>query len=301
MVDLVPKVKRTDAIQAFVSQETPIVRITDDDGAVGTGYSYTIGTGGSSVVALLARPPRAAADRPRSRRIEEIWKALFFHTHATTVGAITSLALAAIDTALWDLRCRRAGLPLHVDGRRRADLGAALHDRGRLAAHRDRRRSSRTRSRAKARASAARKVKIGRPAGQEDVARLAAVREAVGDGLRDHDRRATRALAVDEAIRRARLYEPFDLAWIEEPLPAEDLDGHVRLAALRPRCRSPSANRSTACALPRISAARRAARIVQVDVRADRRHHAVAQGRASRRGLQRAGLPAFPDGAARLA
>ena len=44
MVDLVPMVKRTDAIQSFVSQETPFVRITDADGAVGTGYSYTIGT-----------------------------------------------------------------------------------------------------------------------------------------------------------------------------------------------------------------------------------------------------------------
>ena len=52
--------------------------------------------------------------------IEAIWKALFFHTHATAVGAITSLALAAIDTALWDLRCRRSGLPLCNRGGRRA-------------------------------------------------------------------------------------------------------------------------------------------------------------------------------------
>jgi L-alanine-DL-glutamate epimerase-like enolase superfamily enzyme len=36
---------------------------------------------------------------------------------------------------------------------------------------------------------------------------------------------------VDEAIRRARLYEPFDLGWYEEPLPAEDLGGHIRLSA----------------------------------------------------------------------
>ena len=54
LVDLKPKVKRTDAIQSFVSQETPIVAITDSDGVVGTGYSYTIGTGGSSVMRLLA-------------------------------------------------------------------------------------------------------------------------------------------------------------------------------------------------------------------------------------------------------
>ena len=46
--------------------------------------------------------------------IEQIWRFLFFRTHATAVGAITALALAAIDTALWDLRCRSAGLPLHV-------------------------------------------------------------------------------------------------------------------------------------------------------------------------------------------
>ena len=53
-VDLAPMVPRSDAIQSFVTQETPMVRITTDDGVVGTGYSYTIGTGGSSVVALLA-------------------------------------------------------------------------------------------------------------------------------------------------------------------------------------------------------------------------------------------------------
>jgi hypothetical protein len=36
--------------------------------------------------------------------------------------------------------------------------------------------------------------------------------------------------ARDEAIRRARLFERFNLAWIEEPLPETDVEGHVRLA-----------------------------------------------------------------------
>src|SRR5215510_7251158 len=111
-VDLVPKVVRTDAIQAFVSQETPIVRIRCDDGAEGVGYTYTIGTGGSSVIALLRDhlAPKLVGRDPDC--IEAIWKDLFFHTHATAVGAITALSLAAIDTALWDLRCRRTNLPL---------------------------------------------------------------------------------------------------------------------------------------------------------------------------------------------
>ena len=111
-IDLPPPVPRSDAIQSFVTQETPMVRITCDDGSQGTGYSYTIGSGGSAVVALLRDhlAPRLVGRDPS--RIESIWRELLFATHATSVGALTSLALAAIDTALWDWRCRRDGQPL---------------------------------------------------------------------------------------------------------------------------------------------------------------------------------------------
>lgn len=112
MVDLIPKVTRTDAIQAFVSQETPIVRITDADGHVGIGYTYTIGTGGPAVMSLLGQTLLPRLIGREADEIEAVWRDLLFATHATAVGAITSLALAAIDTALWDLRCRRAGVPL---------------------------------------------------------------------------------------------------------------------------------------------------------------------------------------------
>src|SRR5207249_8763074 len=94
-VDLAPKVVRTDAIQSFVKQETPIVRITCSDGAQGVGYTYTIGTGGSSVVALLRDHLCPRLIGRDAGEIEGLWKDLFFQTHATAVGAITSLALAA--------------------------------------------------------------------------------------------------------------------------------------------------------------------------------------------------------------
>ena len=108
MVDLVPMVERTDAIQSFVSQETPIVTITDADGAVGVGYSYTIGTGGPAVISLLSETLVPRLIGREAEEIEAIWRDLLFVTHATAVGAITSLALAAIDTALWDLRGGRS-------------------------------------------------------------------------------------------------------------------------------------------------------------------------------------------------
>ena len=90
-LDLPPPVPRSDAIQSFVTQETPMVRLTMDDGSQGTGYSYTIGTGGSSVVALLRDhlAPRLIGRDPAES--EAIWRDLMFSTHATTVGAITSL------------------------------------------------------------------------------------------------------------------------------------------------------------------------------------------------------------------
>ena len=176
MVDLEPKVKRTDAIQAFVSQETPIVRIFADDGAVGTGYSYTIGTGGHAVVELIARnlAPQLIGRDPE--RVEEIWKTLFFHTHATTVGAITALALAAIDTALWDMRCHRSGRPLHVEaGGAQTSVPLYTTEGGWL--HIETSLLVEDALRARAAGFGGCKLKVGRHP-KEDVARLAAVRES---------------------------------------------------------------------------------------------------------------------------
>jgi hypothetical protein len=91
LVDIPPKVKRTDAIQSFVSQETPIVSITDADGAVGTGYSYTTGTGGSSVMRLINDHLAPRLIGKDAERIEAIWRELEYATHATTIGAISAL------------------------------------------------------------------------------------------------------------------------------------------------------------------------------------------------------------------
>jgi L-alanine-DL-glutamate epimerase-like enolase superfamily enzyme len=227
MVDLKPKVKRVDAIQSFVSQETPFVRITDSDGATGVGYSYTIGSGGPAIVELIARTLAPALLGRDAAEVEMIWRDLFFLTHATTVGAITSLSLAAIDIALWDLRCRKAGLPLHLmagGAKDRIPLytteGGWLHlPQGALVDDA---------LQAKSQGFGGSKIKVGRPIA-EDVARLSALREALGPAfeiLTD----ANQAFNVDEAIRRARHYEAADIGWFEEPLPADDVEGHARLA-----------------------------------------------------------------------
>lgn len=227
MVDLVPKVKRTDAIQSFVSQQTPIVKIIDSDGVEGVGYSYTIGTGGSSVMSLLKDhlAPQLIGRSPDN--IEAIWRDLKLSTNATYVGPITALALAAIDTALWDMKCKRAKLPLHVMAGGATDKVKLYTTEGGWL-HIEKEKLVEDALQAKELGFYGAKFKVGKPHVAEDVARISAVREAVGSNW-DIMVDANQSLTVDEAIRRAKNFENFDLAWIEEPMPAEDVDGHIRL------------------------------------------------------------------------
>jgi len=47
-----------------------------------------------------------------SSRIEQLWQKMWWHLHFVGRGGAAAFAVAAVDIALWDLRARRAGLPL---------------------------------------------------------------------------------------------------------------------------------------------------------------------------------------------
>ena len=228
MIDLVPNAKRVDAVQSFTSQETPIVTVHDSDGASGTGYSYTIGTGGPSVMALLEHTLAPALLGRDPDRIEWIWRDLLFLTHATAVGAVTSLALAAIDTALWDLCCRKAGLPLwKAAGGARDRIPLYSTEGGWL--HLEPQALVDDALAVKAKGFRGTKLKIGREHLSEDAARIGAVRTAVGD-LHEIMTDANQSFVLSEAIRRAGMLEEHGVAWFEEPLPADDVRSHVELS-----------------------------------------------------------------------
>lgn len=228
MVDLKPKVLRTDAIQAFVSQETPIVRIIDSDGAVGVGYSYTIGQGGPSVIALIEQvfAPMLIGRDPA--KIGALWHDMLFAGHAMSVGPIMSLALAAIDIALWDLKGKVTGQSLSVmTGGAKEQVPLYTTEGGWL--HLPVQALVEDALKAREQGFLGSKVKIGRPHLGEDGARLGALRDALGadyEIMTD----ANQSFSISQAKRRARVLEEFDIAWFEEPMPADDILGHRDLA-----------------------------------------------------------------------
>ncbi len=69
--------RRVDATQTFTAQETIFVRLTTADGQVGTGFAYTIGTGGRATLAHLERdllPQVIGLDSRRCQlRVSDVW------------------------------------------------------------------------------------------------------------------------------------------------------------------------------------------------------------------------------------
>ncbi len=226
--DLDPLTPRSDAVQAFVTQETIFVDLETEDGLIGTGYAYTIGTGGRAVLELLRNDLCGRLIGADARQVEAIWQDLFWATHATVVGPITALALAAVDTALWDLRGKALGQPLWIlAGGCRSSVPLYDTEGGWLHLSID---DLVTNAEAAAAAGwPGIKVKVGKPDPREDLERLRAVRTAIGPKM-DLMIDANQSLTSAEARRRARLFEEVDPFWFEEPLPAEDISGHVSLA-----------------------------------------------------------------------
>ena len=221
-----PRVLEDSMHGAMSGFEVVTARVTDADGAEGVGYTFTCGVNGGAIADILGREMAPRVQGRDADLIEAIWKDMWWAFHYAGRGGPTVLALSALDMALWDLKARRAGLPLWrllggfdpkvpcYAGGIDLDLTAAeLIDQthGNIAnGHR------------------AIKMKVGRDRLSEDVAKIAAMREAFGPDMPlmvDANMKDT----VDQAVRAARAFQPFDLTWFEEPIPPDDPAGHMRI------------------------------------------------------------------------
>jgi L-alanine-DL-glutamate epimerase-like enolase superfamily enzyme len=209
-----------------------VVRLTTDAGLVGIGeahgpFLFQQGPDGLRAVnEILTRiTPLVVGQDPFDT--ERIWQDLFALTY-TSVRGIPSLArqqrplvtaMSAIDIALWDLKGRAIGRPVH------ALLGGAL--RPRVPAYvtgfyyRDGERpDDLVREAAMYREHGYRtvKVKVGGLTPEGDAERVGRIRKAVGrDVAIMLD--ANQGWDLPTAIRAARLCEPHDIFWLEDPMP----------------------------------------------------------------------------------
>ena len=201
-------------------------RVTDADGAEGVGYSFTVGRNGGAVHDVLSRDIAEIVAGDDADLIEFLWNKIWWALHYGGRGGPSVLALSAFDMALWDLKAKRANLPLWKllggnDPRVPAyaggiDLMLPLDD---LLRQTDDNLGKGFR---------AIKMKVGREQLSEDVARIRAMREHLGEGfplMVDANMKWT----ADQAIRAARAFAPFDLTWLEEPISPDDAAGHARV------------------------------------------------------------------------
>ncbi|ANJ26178.1 mandelate racemase/muconate lactonizing enzyme family protein [Agromyces aureus] len=201
------------------------VVVEDSDGAQGRGFSWTPSIGAAAVEAHLANDIAAFA-LGRDADAAALWHPLWAHLHEGGSGGITTIAMAGLDLALWDLAARRAGLGITDHLGRRHDTatvygsGVNLHyPLPELVAQAERWVEA---------GFEAVKVKVGSPDLADDVARIRAVRDVLGPdrGLMID---ANQRWNLEQAERAIGELSAFDLGWIEEPLRADDLAGHVAL------------------------------------------------------------------------
>ena len=203
------------------------VRVRDGDGAEGVGYTYTVGTGGAAVHALIARDLAPLLAGRDAERIEELWQAMWWALHYGGRGGAQALAMSAVDIALWDLRAPAAGDAALAAARRLRSARALLRRRhrprvpARRAAAPDRRqprpRLSRDQDEGRARRRCARTSSACAPC----AAHLGPGFPLMVD--------ANMRWSVDEAIRAARALRDLDPVWLEEPTIPDDVPGHVRI------------------------------------------------------------------------
>ena len=221
--------------KVFTGRQRPMTEVAflfaeirTEAGYEGIGFSYSKRAGGPAQFAHAREvAPDLIGEDPND--IGRIWTRLVWSGASVGRSGAATQALAAIDVALWDLKAKRAGLPLakllgaHRDSVRCYNTsGGFLHES--IEQVRD------NASRTLADGVGGIKIKVGLPDPAEDLRRVAAVREHLDAGV---------PLMVDAnqqwdrptAMRVGRALEEFGLVWIEEPLDAYDAEGHAALAA----------------------------------------------------------------------
>ncbi len=238
-----------DANYTMASKPALLVEVETDTGLVGLGEAAHFGGPLVSTATVIEQELRPHLLGQDPRETERLWELMHRRAYKHARGGIVIAAISGVDIALWDLRGKLAGMPLWrlLGGYRRrvpayATGGFYAEGKGVRELADEMRAYCRHGFRAV-------KLKVGRNSGiegsplramadrgvcevslAEDLARVRAVREAIGPDVRlmvD----ANGAWDVPTAVRMGRALEELDVYWFEEPVWPDDLAGSAEVAS----------------------------------------------------------------------
>ena len=203
--------------------------IQTKEGHSGIGFSYSKRAGGPGQF-VHAKEIAANLIGEDPNDIARLWDKLVWAGASVGRSGLATQAIAAFDIALWDLKAKRAKLPLaKLLGAHRDAVQCYNTSGGFLSSPIDE--VLRNVEQLLERGIGGIKIKVGQPDPMIDLQRVKAVHKLI-DGRAHLMVDANQQWDRTTAQRFGRLVEPLNLTWIEEPLDAYDAEGHAALAAL---------------------------------------------------------------------
>jgi mandelate racemase len=227
---VVVKLKRPIVARIATITDWPLILIdlTTEEGIVGRSYlePYLV-----KAMRYLIPALHDLGGMLKGRRVSpfELYDAARRSLHFVGYEGLATIAVSGLDMAAWDALAKAAGLPLCVL------LGGSI---GTVKSYNSNGLWLREPEAVAAEAIELRdeggftglKLRLGREHMRDDLATIAAVRKAIGDDTHlmvDFNQ----GLTLDEALHRCHALDDLGLAWIEEPIVYDNLDGYAHLAA----------------------------------------------------------------------
>jgi len=244
ITDIVPRIIRKKAAEAewnprIVWNEKTVflVELETSEGVVGLGEGWCDGLSPELLAYVIEKDLKPLLLGMPLDMTARIWDTVFQKSIYSAKQGLIHAALSAIDIAVWDARSKALNLPVYKLIGGHSDKVFVYGSAGLYGKDKTPEDLGREMAGYVAKGFKAVKMKAGGAPLREDVARVAAVREAIGPDIRlmvD----ALYALNVADAIKFGREIEKYDVYFLEAPVLPTDILG---LSAVNARCPVPVA------------------------------------------------------------
>ncbi|MGB7012744.1 MAG: mandelate racemase/muconate lactonizing enzyme family protein, partial [Pseudolabrys sp.] len=206
-----------------------LVFVHCDSGIVGENLIFTLNARRTRVLQSMVEEMADLVIGRDAGHIAGFWARAWRDINFLGHKGVPVVGISALDGALWDALGKMSNLPLYRILGGAQDRVPVYHSGGLWLSSSDKELVAEA-ERFAAAGFRAMKMRLGSLEPATDIARVRAVRTAIGPKIKLMAD-ANQGLNESQAIRLGRALEEFDLTWCEEPLPAWDLDGLARVAA----------------------------------------------------------------------